>query len=738
MEHQGVAASPHLPADDDVSQSFEETSPPRAHSGCSQDWKQSEPKTDHWDRKQAQRESLPLQFQESHLSPALSLLPVTSGVELSFTESSFFQQSDSEFAPLRAYPDVSVASERLHVPLQNQTTLSSEPSSLSQHPLAQATILSEEGTNNCCTFSQHILSPGTINKEEEMAATDTGQGLWREGTGEGESETRTKVTDKHLRDVFQDDISFLSNDVPAQHLLDLLQKEVGMRSSSSSAVSSVSQRSGKSTRSTAKVCTSVTDQSLVRREHPPGEASLPQQQTKQSEQSEVRNITTGSRSTQPDDSSELLHTELLSETQRRRDLEAESNNKQGKVETQSGQSFTSFLKEESERGKAGLGSMRRMAPFLGATGWIHREQDLWFSQSKTEIDGSYLGFLPQSQSTPGVFTAQMKTKLGQLSAMKSDKNSRYESNAGITPQPAVSKVDVCFPDKLCQSKNNSVQASAEVQSLPSLNFMQKVDAWRTKPALGSGFNSPDLGGSSGLPLNRIAQQAWTLQRPSATGAAKLNASLALSGSSSPRRGEAVGGGPGDKNNGGSAAPPIASPLGRSQSHSSLSTVIMSVCQHQHTDVPPDEERSPNQDHAPQSPGTSVHPSPLTGLGHFSDVSPGQDLTCSSSQDSYGGIKVGASVGTSSVVSLELDNYAPYWTKSTPPPPLKPQELNIDERIPLYLYNLGIDQSPSKILTPFAPRGPIREPEFSPTDLCTIKGSTGTPSKSTQPSEGISL
>lgn len=54
---------------------------------------------------------------------------------------------------------------------------------------------------------------------------------------------------------------------------------------------------------------------------------------------------------------------------------------------------------------------------------------------------------------------------------------------------------------------------------------------------------------------------------------------------------------------------------------------------------------------------------------------------------------------------------------------------------LYLQNLGIDQSPSAILTPFVPRGPIREPEFSPTDLCTIKGSIGTPTKSTQTSEG---
>ncbi|XP_070612818.1 uncharacterized protein [Erythrolamprus reginae] len=51
------------------------------------------------------------------------------------------------------------------------------------------------------------------------------------------------------------------------------------------------------------------------------------------------------------------------------------------------------------------------------------------------------------------------------------------------------------------------------------------------------------------------------------------------------------------------------------------------------------------------------------------------------------------------------------------------ELNIDERIPVYLRNLGIDQSPSSILTPFLPRGPIREVEFSPTELRTLKASS---------------
>ncbi|XP_036372307.1 uncharacterized protein LOC118769380 [Megalops cyprinoides] len=134
----------------------------------------------------------------------------------------------------------------------------------------------------------------------------------------------------------------------------------------------------------------------------------------------------------------------------------------------------------------------------------------------------------------------------------------------------------------------------------------------------------------------------------------------------------------------------------------------------------------------EKPQSAVQPSPCIGLAQFSDVSSNRDLsnTLASSQDSYPfEQKLAASVGAvSSVVSLEVDNYAPYWI-TNPSSPAKEKELNIEERIPMYLHNLGIDQSPSAILTPFIPRGPIREPEFSPTDL-----RTGTPTKSTQPSE----
>uniref|UniRef100_A0ABM5GKR0 Centrosome-associated protein ALMS1 isoform X2 n=1 Tax=Pogona vitticeps TaxID=103695 RepID=A0ABM5GKR0_9SAUR len=64
-------------------------------------------------------------------------------------------------------------------------------------------------------------------------------------------------------------------------------------------------------------------------------------------------------------------------------------------------------------------------------------------------------------------------------------------------------------------------------------------------------------------------------------------------------------------------------------------------------------------------------------------------------------------------------------------------INIEERIPVYLRNLGIDQSPSSILTPFMPRGPVREIELSPTELRTLKASTDLFTQRSQLSEGDS-
>ncbi|XP_040917064.1 platelet binding protein GspB [Toxotes jaculatrix] len=779
--------APQLPADKDVSRSFGQSS---IHQAGPQSQDQMQPKltTDDWDLQQPGGHSLELDFQDSNLSPALSLLPVISGVEHNFTEYSLFQQSDIEFAPLRAYPDISMASDRFYFPPQDRTTQASERGSLSQHPLAQATILSEEGASSCCSPSQQSLSPGDGSRREEVvdpqltASTDRQEVSFRNDAGsrEKDSETLRNPLDKLVEGAVEDETLFLSKDIPAQHLLELLQKDVGMPSSSSSAVSSASETSLKSTTSFAEgskrteVCKPGTDQSMVRRKGPPGEASLPQQQTQQPDTvsepdrsralpSEVCNITMGSRSTRPDNSSQALHRELLSEVERRSSREAESKNQQRTSPSPPVQCLTPYPTETSE-GKpvvtqTNLAGIPWTGPFSAGVERIHREQDLWSSGNQTGIDGSYLGFLPQSQSTPGVFKAPskstVKATLGQLSAIESSKENSYQSSTGISTQPAVPESDVHCPDTANQCQEE--HTSAKVQSLPSLNYMQKVDAWRANQSSGktSLFDSLALQGFSGISpkkkaydavsdtLNRIlSQQARSLQLLPVSSATNQNvaqsSSAAPSGSSSPRRGEAVGSAPSDKDNTGSAARASASPFGRSQSHSSLSTVVMSVQKDQQTLRPAEEEKSQAQADAHHQPSATAQPSPLKSLGQFSDVSVDRDLTLSSSQDSYNsGIKLGTSVGASSVTSLEVDNYAPYWTSklSTSPPLPRSREFNIEERIPLYLHNLGIDQSPSTILNPFAPRGPIREPEFSPTDLCTIKGSIGTPAKSTQASEG---
>ncbi|XP_069016553.1 LOW QUALITY PROTEIN: mucin-12 [Embiotoca jacksoni] len=691
---------------------------------------------DSWKLQQLGGHSLQLQLQDSGLSPALSLLPVNSGGEHNFTEYSLFQQSDTEFAPLRAYPDDSMASGRFRFPLQDRTTRVSERGSLSQHPLVQPTIVSEEAASSCCSLSQHSLSPGILHPPMTVTAEDRRGLRSPDETGDSKKPEET-LKNQPVGEAGEDETFFLRKDVSARRLLELLQKDVGMPSSSS-AVSSASDPSVKSTVSFTDEFKS-SEVSAARREGAPAgaEAQQPDRVSNRSRAlpSEARNVTSGSRSTQPDESSEQLQRELLSEAERRGGREDGAANRRGKSPTPPGQSLAKMSggKPSATRTHPWTG------PFSAGVERVHGEQELWSSGNQTGIDGSYLGFLPQSQSTPGVLNpppkSSVQVKLGRLSAIESHQESSYQSSTEISPpQPAGA-----------DGQRREDAASAEVQSLPSLNYMQKVDAWRANQTSGktSLFDSLALQGFFGVSPKTKAFDAVSdtlnriLSQQAVGHGVRQSSSAAPSGPSSPRRGEAAGSAPNDKDQTGSAAPASPSPLGRSQSHSSLSTVVTSVHRDQQTDNPPEKEKSQEDAHHPHHPGTAAQPSHPTSLGHFSDVSPDRDVTLSSSQDSYGGVKVGTSIGASSVLSLELDNYVPNWTSklSTPPPLQKPRDLNIDERIPLYLHNLGIDQSPSTILTPFAPRGPIREPEFSPTDLCTIKGSIGTPTKSTQPSEG---
>ncbi|KAK1201796.1 ALMS1 protein, partial [Pygoscelis papua] len=114
------------------------------------------------------------------------------------------------------------------------------------------------------------------------------------------------------------------------------------------------------------------------------------------------------------------------------------------------------------------------------------------------------------------------------------------------------------------------------------------------------------------------------------------------------------------------------------------------------------------------------------VDNYGDISPDSlNLPVSSGEGSQGGLGF---AGCSSVVSRHLtsakdDNFIPVGATSLETP--VKEELNIEERIPIYLRNLGIDQSPGTILMPFVPRGPIREVEFSPSELRTLKDSADT-------------
>uniref|UniRef100_A0A8B9PCI1 ALMS motif domain-containing protein n=1 Tax=Apteryx owenii TaxID=8824 RepID=A0A8B9PCI1_APTOW len=140
----------------------------------------------------------------------------------------------------------------------------------------------------------------------------------------------------------------------------------------------------------------------------------------------------------------------------------------------------------------------------------------------------------------------------------------------------------------------------------------------------------------------------------------------------------------------------------------------------------DEESCGGLENQRQSHNLDVTPGHVT-MDNFSDISP-DSLNLLASSGGSSQVDVG-SAGYSSVVSrhfftsAEGDNFIPFG--ATPLKTPEKEELNIEERIPVYLRNLGIDQSPGSILTPFLPRGPIREIEFSPSELRTLKDSTDT-------------
>ncbi|KAG5265491.1 hypothetical protein AALO_G00243080 [Alosa alosa] len=789
-----------------------------------------------------QSQSLQLDFQDSQLSPALTLLPAKTG-KLYASNSTLMQQTDLEFAPLRGSPDFSVLSERLSMmPLVGGATGFGTPAvahsttlghaSLSQHPLGE-----DEGSS--CSLSQHSLSPGerhqvTPGREYERDSAED-QGYERRGEGE-EEEGEERSAPRGREEDDDDDGSFLNSSVPARTLLELLEKDVGVVSSSS-AVSSASEtifsqpelihkqtdtthnQSGLSRtradfadnqtvpvnqqRNSDLFQTGPSVSSLVRSaesaifrgsssggsteeepsRNPPGVRECPQGDASASPQpTPAPGTRVDRRSSNRSSSSQLFDTSNLNisgRANRTADISNITFRSSGSRPDASTDALRAQLLSEScavasrsphagpeERSPPELSSRSTRLALQGATGFSiergHRERILWQSGNQTGVDSSFLTSQPAFQSTPSVVMTAPNRARGVLLAAAGASYSQspvLPTDTSILPRPRMSDTPPVGAAEASTSQGSRGSLTGgEVGSLPSLSYVQKVDAWRANQSSNRAFSDElklqgpaedDQEVDANANASVIAEPApgnhpySPFSQPREDSGAEGSAG----GEVGPPGGGAAGGG------GGGGAAGVVSPPGRSHSHSSsLATVVTSIQHHAaaHSDVTNGPQSARGEESVTREevgPQGRAEPSSQNGqrssaiiLGHFSDVSSSRDTghSLSSPQGSFQGEgSVRASFGgASSVMSLEVDNYAPYWT-SMPSTPNRERELNIEDRIPVYLKNLGINQSPSTILTPFAPRGPIREPEFSPTDLCTIKGSTGTPTKSTQPSEGES-
>ncbi|XP_039528167.1 uncharacterized protein alms1 [Pimephales promelas] len=721
-------------------------------------------------------ETLQLEFQDSQMSPALTLLPCMDKSHL-LSDSTFFLHTDAEFVPLRGFPDLSVVSDRCprtsHVVVTDASLLQHtiyDQATLSQHPLeAPESML--EGEKSCCSLSQHSLSPG-----------DNCKGLEDQGIV---SYVAADKISRYMEGEEQTTAQQLSEGMSAQLLSEYREEDVTVAVSSSSAVSSAS-----NTQNTDKSQLDPSMNLQTGREQRQGGSLSSPSSFQKAAGSDVSNITFRESQMHPYQATDHLRDQLLSAGQ------------------------TGSISAPASIHHSGNKSGLCVTPAdEGVTHVPGLQRALWSSGHLTTTDGSFLSLQPVSQSTPSVLLMRPPPALTKLSL----KDSKQEAVAFVAPSaenshsktglltsldlsdqhssPIYSETTATAfggpsetPQMMSRVSNEQVSplvlnppapdtlhsntqpfysgTLGRVQSLPSLSYLQKVDAWKANQSSSRSFyDNLDLQGFDGVFPKKKAQDTVsealkhmlsrdTHQAFGANVSSQVTQPLSSphSGSSSPRRVDVIGAGA-------CRGQASESPVNRSRSHSSLSSVVTSIQRDtgthiqrvpaaQSDDIVPATRSLDSRpsllsggSSAPHMDKGSIKMSPLISLGRFSDVPSSLNMssTLSSSQGScHCEQSMRASVGAaSSVVSLEVDNYAPYWT-SRPASPPHSKELNIEDRIPLYLLNLGIDQSPSTILNPFIRRGPIREPEFSPTDLCTIKGSIGTSTKSTQPSEVDSL
>ncbi|XP_053560339.1 centrosome-associated protein ALMS1 [Bombina bombina] len=801
--------------------------------------------------------SLNLEMQDSRLSPCLPLLTSGTAQRQKFFDDTLLQKTEMDFAPLRGSLDMSEFPSHHSLQISDAVALASKEVSLYT---AEGTVTLSQHDNedvdasSMYNISQHplyVLNMDRGSADHGYHTTDV------DIPGIPDSKELAVSSQEQVDKCFrQEDGLFLDSNVPAPLLLQLLEKEVGLSSSSgmSSRTSSSQSVTAKETESsdiTQNIKPDLQQQTTTKHQllqEVPSKADvnpLDEEYFKDSREIDFFNtdsykeleeenidpnqsgITVRSSIKQHNQvSKEVLHKQMCSEIQQRFKERKISNVSESQSKNSSNVRIdTSLVPEiytESNSGKENTIIEAHSAIScddltISSRGSIergHKDAGISPSDNPTVEDGSFIGRLahPISQSTPGTFTVkggkkhltdkllQIKAKLtGSDMSLNEEEPSNSSSQSNMAPSGKHQNLPSShesYPDSSDSPRSLSPQRR-RIQSLPSLNYIEKVGAWNTNQS----FDALVLRGLTGVSPKKRAYNAvaeslnriLSSQRSSTTQKRGLAASF--SGTSSMTN-----------LNSKEKYTSSTSQITRSQSYNSVSTIIpetppvttqeavdkpvkelnemtvnadpgktgeclmediekscnvpiaavIDVCDSQRecsTDQSIQESKSTAEidlkfkgemdlaNNASERttdksiPGVDVGPVSRM-MDQFSDVSLDNDfLSSSHSSDQANQIFTNSAMAASirSVMSLEIDNFVPFWSPSAKTPEIK--EINIEERIPTYLRNLGIDQSPTTILTPFVPKGPIREPEFSPSELRTIKGSTATPTKSLQLSEG---
>ncbi|XP_063781447.1 centrosome-associated protein ALMS1 isoform X2 [Pseudophryne corroboree] len=746
--------------------------------------------------------SLRLDMQDSSLSPCLPLLTSASTPGHKFFGDTLFQQTETDFAPLRASLDTSDFPGPPSLQMRDAVVLASKEVlleqadrdfSLSQHVSGMSPAGGGDVSSSTQYLSQHPLSVSHGDRGDHVIPMDADP-----ESGEMKRAAGKETTQLSVEELSREDGAFLCSSVPAPVLLELLEKEVGLSGSSSTS----SRRSSQSVPEPEKV-------DVLQQEPAPGRhrlnMSAPGVEAERGTVPEplrqgeafpghhdtdvLRNVMRESAALggvselhppgtvihqtgqpPPEPPTGDLHKQLCSEIQQRYQEKELSEENSAAVPSDRSAEVAYHTDDTAEAHSPDEMTISRCSIERG-----HKDTETLHAGNTPLDETAFIDRLahPISQSTPGTFPVSRKPLSGRIQQIKAkltgSEMSLDEEPSGASPNTEVAPKGVPqsvqssqgYPESSDSQRSLSPQRR-RIQSLPSLNYIEKVGTWNTNQS----FDALVLRGLTGVSPKKLAYDAV---------ANSLNRLLSRQTSGTvPRKGPAAsfkGASSMSNLDVGASESSAVSQLARSQSYNSVVPAGGGNASEKWTEAAVEGRHDMATSSSVRSSGATgsastllsnnaddevkcndgasgvgktedtqhqereKEPGDVVTMGLFSDVSLDHEFSSSShSGGPIGEMLLGSTASSKhELTSSDADHFVPFWTPAEKTP--EKDELNIEERIPTYLRNLGIDQSPTTILTPFALKGPIREPEFSPTELRTIKGSTATPSRSTKLSEG---